>query len=89
MSITEDSYNHAKKIGRKNWLFSNTPAGADASCILYSIVETAKMNNLIPFEYIKYVLEQHPKERPATDEEIEKLLPWSKTIPDYVKNPEG
>ena len=47
------------------------------------------MNNLIPFEYIKYVLEQHSKERPATDEEIEKLLPWSKTIPDYVKNPEG
>lgn len=74
-------------IGRKNWLFSNTPAGAGTSCILYSIVETAKLNDLIPFEYIKYVLEQYPKEREATKEEIENLLPWSKTIPDYVKNP--
>lgn len=85
--------NHAERavkpfvIGRKNWLFSDTPAGADASCILYSIVETAKRNNLIPFEYIKYVLEYIPRYRPPSAEEIEDLLPWSAAIPDYVKIP--
>ncbi|KRQ85772.1 Transposase IS66 family protein [Caloramator mitchellensis] len=40
-------------IGRKNWLFSNTPQGARASAITYSIIETAKENKLIPFEYLK------------------------------------
>ena len=39
-------------IGRKNWLFANTPGGAESSAIVYSIVETAKMNNLNPFTYI-------------------------------------
>ena len=61
-------------IGRKNWLFSNTPAGADASCILYSIIETAKMNELIPYEYIKYVLDEIPKDRPPSESEIENLF---------------
>ena len=35
-------------VGRKNWLFSDTPAGAKASAVIYSIVETAKANNLAP-----------------------------------------
>ena len=74
-------------IGRKNWLFSDTPQGAEASCILYSIVETAKINNLIPFEYIKYVLEKLAGKSCPTKEEIEELMPWSKSIPDYVRNP--
>ena len=47
-------------IGRKNWLFSNTPRGARISAILYSLVETAKENGLKPFEYITYLLEQVP-----------------------------
>ena len=47
-------------IGRKNWMFAQTPQGAEASCIIYSIVETAKRNNLIPYEYMKYLLEQMP-----------------------------
>lgn len=71
-------------IGRKNWLFSNTPAGADASCILYSIIETAKLNNLIPYEYIKYVLDTMPS-MILNEKNIKSLLPWSKSIPDYVK----
>ena len=75
-------------IGRKNFLFSNTPAGADASCILYSIVETAKLNNLIPYEYLKYVMDRMSIEI-INDTLVENLLPWSKTIPDYVKNPSG
>lgn len=74
-------------IGRKNWLFANTPQGADASCIIYSIVETAKLNNLIPYEYLRYLLEQMPGMK-LTEENINKLMPWSESIPDYVKNPE-
>ncbi len=47
-------------IGRKNWLFSATPKGAHASAILYSLVETAKLNGLDPFEYLSRVFEQIP-----------------------------
>lgn len=68
-------------IGRKNWLFSNTPAGAKSSCVVYSLIETAKMNNLVPFEYIKYVLETMPKINVCDTEELDVLLPWSKTLP--------
>ena len=75
-------------IGRKNWLFADTPHGAEASCILYSVVQTAIMNGLIPFEYIKYLLETMPG-KALTDDFIESLLPWSKTIPEYVKVPEN
>lgn len=73
-------------IGRKNWLFSNTPAGADASCILYSIVQSAMNNGLIPFEYIKYLLEEMPG-KALTDEYLDTLLPWSKELPEYIKVP--
>jgi transposase len=75
-------------IGRKNWLFSNTPGGAAASCVQYSIVQTAIMNGLIPFEYLKYLLEEMPKIENLCDyEQLDQLLPWSETIPDYVKAP--
>lgn len=75
-------------IGRKNWLFSNTPAGADASCIQYSIVQTAIMNGLIPYEYIKYLLEEMPRIENLCDyKQLDKLLPWSESIPAYVKAP--
>lgn len=74
-------------IGRKNWLFSNTPQGADASCTIYSIVETAKLNNLIPYEYMKYLLEQMPGKR-LNEEFLEQLLPWSPSLPQYIHNPE-
>ena len=45
-------------IGRKNWLFSNTPNGANASSIIYSIIQTAIANNLRPMHYLEYVFEQ-------------------------------
>lgn len=73
-------------IGRKNWMFSNTPAGAEASCIIYSIVESAKLNDLIPYEYLKYLLETMSDLR-LTDDNIKKLLPWSEEIPSYIKRP--
>lgn len=47
-------------IGRKNWLFCNTPHGADASTTIYSIVETAKANGLRPFRYLNFLLERLP-----------------------------
>jgi hypothetical protein len=60
-------------IGRKNWLFANTASGAEASAVLYSIIETAKANGLIPFNYLKYLLE----ELPHKPEDIDHLLPWN------------
>jgi len=71
-------------IGRKNWLFSNTPRGADASAVVFSIIETAKENRLSVFEYLKYLLERLPE---ATSSEIDSLMPWSKSLPMYVKVP--
>lgn len=60
-------------IGRKNWLFSNTPKGAKASAILYSVIETAKANGLVPFDYLNYLLEELPRK----PEPIDHLLPWN------------
>jgi transposase len=60
-------------IGRKNWLFSNTQNGANASAVLYSICETAKANGLMPFDYLNYLLEQLASK--PTD--LDYLLPWN------------
>lgn len=68
-------------IGRKNWLFTNTPAGADSSAIVYSIIETAKENNLIPFEYLKFLFEKLPNMDISNIEELDQLLPWSENLP--------
>jgi transposase len=51
-------------IGRKNWLFSNTANGANASATLYSLVETAKANGLLPFDYFNYLLNEIPTLQP-------------------------
>uniref|UniRef100_UPI002FBDB12E IS66 family transposase n=1 Tax=Sporolactobacillus sp. KGMB 08714 TaxID=3064704 RepID=UPI002FBDB12E len=68
-------------IGRKNWLFSNTPKGAKASAIVYSVIETAKENGLRPFQYLSYLFEQLPNLEQVTEEAMDSLLPWSKTLP--------
>lgn len=47
-------------IGRKNWLFSGSPKGAEASAGIYTLVETAKANGLAPMKYIKYILSDMP-----------------------------
>ncbi len=62
-------------IGRKNWLFSNTPKGADASAAIYSIVETAKANGLRPYSYLKLLLERLPFGAPA-----ETCFPWDDPV---------
>jgi len=66
-------------IGRKNWLFSNTASGAHASSILYSIVETAKANNLAPFNYLHHVLKVLGE--PHDGESLTNLLPWNVSLP--------
>jgi hypothetical protein len=71
-------------IGRKAWLFSNTPTGAKASSVMYSITETAKENGLHPFRYMEFLLETLPN---ATTADLESLLPWSETLPDRCKTP--
>jgi len=67
-------------IGRKNWLFSNTPKGAKASAIIYSIVETAKENGLNPFMYLVYVFEKLPNIDTQNPIALDQLLPWSNTV---------
>ena len=61
-------------IGRKNWLFSNARSGAKASAILYSLVETAKANDLQPAVYLQALFEQLPHTNAA---HIDSLSPWN------------
>jgi transposase len=68
-------------IGRKNWLFSNTANGAQASAMLYSLIETAKANGLTPFDYLHHLLEEIPR-NPV---DIEPLLPWNVDLPKNIK----
>ena len=62
-------------IGRKNWLFSDTPKGAVASAQLYSLVETAKANGQEPYAWLRHALEQLP--HASTVGDYEALLPWN------------
>ena len=73
-------------IGRKNWLIIDTIRGAQSSAIIYSIAETAKANNLDPFGYLLFLLQELPKlgEKPD-DEQLRDYLPWSTTIPAYCR----
>lgn len=66
-------------VGRKNWLFSDTMDGAEASMGIYTIVEMAKLHGLDPYKYMKYVLESRPGYK-SSDEELEKLSPWSDRV---------
>ena len=61
-------------VGRKNWLFSGTAQGAAASAALYSLIETAKANDLEPYSYLRHIFEKLPMAE--TLEDIEALLPW-------------
>jgi transposase len=67
-------------IGRKNWLFANTPRGARSSALIYSLVETAKENGLNPFTYLTYLFEQLPNSNLKDLTAVEALLPWSDTV---------
>ena len=71
-------------MGRKNWLFSDTPAGADASMKIYSMIETAKANDLDAKKYLNYLLEHRPSAE-MSDDELEQLTPWSDTVQETCK----
>ena len=62
-------------MGRKNWLFANTPGGARASAVIYSLIETAKENELDPYRYLLWVLQNAPQLSEEDAAWAEKLLP--------------
>lgn len=73
-------------IGKKNWQMIDTIHGAKSSAIIYSIVETAKANNLKPFDYVQYLLEEIPKHMNDKDcSFLEDLLPWSEKLPERIR----
>lgn len=66
-------------VGRRNWLFSDTPKGADASSMVYTMVEMSKAHGLNIYKYLNFLLEQLPR-TVMTDEELSKLVPWNETV---------
>lgn len=73
-------------IGKKNWQMIDTIHGAKSSAIIYSIVETAKANNLKPFDYVQHLLEEIPKHMNDKDcSFLEDLLPWSGKLPAGIR----
>lgn len=71
-------------VGRKNWLSCDTPAGADASMKIYSMIETAKAKELDPLKYLSFLLEHRPGAE-MSDGELEQFAPWSKLAQETCK----
>lgn len=69
-------------VGRKNWLFSDSSKGAQASAIVYTMVEMAKAHNLNIYQYLNYVLEHRPSEN-MSDEKLKAFAPWN---PEVIAN---
>ena len=68
-------------ITRKNSLFSDSPEGADASAIIFSIVNTAAANNLDAYKYLEYIFRQLPNINFASDGSVlDEYLPWAEKI---------
>ena len=77
-------------IHRKNWLFADSVDGAKTNAVMYSFIETAKLNKLNIYEYIKYLLDELPQLEDINDEKaLEKYLPWSKDLPKNILNFQG
>ena len=74
-------------VGRKNLLFCDTPKGAEASAIVYSLVETAKANNVEPFAYLCFILDEIRwlGKTPAATE-LDALLPWNPALRKRLDN---
>jgi len=66
-------------IGRKIFLFANTPRGAKASAVMYSIVETAKENDLVPYEYLAFLFRELPNR--SQDADLVDFLPGGVLVP--------
>lgn len=77
-------------VHRKNWLFANIVAGANANAVYYSLIESAKLNNLNIYKYLNYLLDSLPQlDGIQTEESLERFLPWSDELPDDVRNFDG
>jgi transposase len=73
-------------VGKKNWEMIDTINGAKTSAIIYSIAETAKANNLKPYDYFEYLLTEIPNHMEETDRSFLKdLLPWSPNLPEHIR----
>lgn len=73
-------------LGRKNWLFCDTTKGAEASAIVYSIVESAKANGIEPFAYLQHILVELPYlGKSPSREELESLMPWAPYVQQEYK----
>lgn len=72
-------------LSRKNFLFCFSENGADKSSIAYSVLETARANQLKPEDYLNYVFEQLGKLDNPTEDDYKNLLPYSKILPSYLK----
>ena len=66
-------------VGRKNWLFSSSVDGVNASAVVYTMVEMAKAHDLNVYEYLKYLLDKRP-DQSWTDEQLSELAPWSEKL---------
>ena len=68
---------------RRAWLFADTPKGAWANAVMYTLVESARANNLDVYEYLNYLLEQVPESDLCNNPEIiDNYLPWSEKLPE-------
>lgn len=77
-------------VHRKNWLFADSVEGANANAVMYSIIESAKINHLNIEKYIKYLLEELPQlENINAEIVLERYLPWSKELPAEILNFQG
>ena len=73
-------------VGKKNWQMIDTINGAKTSAMIYSIAETAKANNLKPYDYFEHLLEEIPKHMEDTDRSfLKELLPWSDKLPKHIR----
>lgn len=70
-------------LGRKNWLFSVSTEGAEASALYYSLIETAKANDINVYDYIWYVLSEASTCK--KDEDFDRLLPWNVSSESLMK----
>ncbi|MTV51068.1 IS66 family transposase [Heliobacillus mobilis] len=73
-------------VGRRGWLFSDTKKGANASAVVYSMVETAKSNNLNVYMYLVHIFSKLPElDFKANPELLGDFMPWSDKLPDYCR----
>lgn len=66
-------------------MFCDTTDGADASMMIFSLLETARANRINPYKYLEFLLKSRPDEK-MTDEQLESLSPWNENVKQICKN---